>query len=97
MLISSGQFTVTTAAGSATANTVDTRGLCHHIVVKPETETTVYDIEIVNPAGATIYERTSETGTLSELTSTPLRGIYTVSISNATADEDFIIQLIIQE
>jgi len=94
MLISSGQINITTLSGSASANTASIRGLLRNVVVKPTTESTIYDIKIINQAGATIYERTSETGTLSEINEIPIIGMYTVTISNATRDEDFLIQLI---
>jgi len=97
MLIHGGQLDITTASGTASANTKYLRGLCHHIVVKPTSETTTYDIKIVSPAGVTIYERLSEVGTLSDLETIPVLGIYTITISNSTADEAFIIQTICQE
>ena len=97
MLIYGGQLNITTASGTASENSKYLRGLCHHIIVKPATETTTYDIKIVNPAGATIYERLSEVGTLSDLETIPVLGIYTITISNSTADEAFIIQMLCQE
>ncbi len=97
MLIFGGQLNITTASGIGATNTVYLRGLCHHIIVKPATETTEYDVSIVNPAGATIFERIDETGTLSEITSIPLLGIYTITISNSTTDELFLIQTLCME
>jgi len=97
MLIYDGQLNITTASGTGSANTIHIRGLCRHVIVKPATESTIYDISIVNPAGATIYSRSSEVGTLSELTSIPVLGIYTVTISNSTVDESFVVQLVCEE
>ena len=97
MLISSGQLNITVSGAEGSENTNYIRGLCHHIVAKPDTETTQYDISITNPAGAKIYERLSETGTLSELVTIPVLGVYTVAIANSTKDENFIVQIICQE
>ena len=72
-------------------------GVCYNILVKSTQESTIYDISLTNSSGIVVYSRTSETGTLSEITSLILKGIYTISISNATSDELFTIQLIIRE
>lgn len=97
MLIHSEQLEGTCATGTFSINTANLRGLCHQIVVKPTTESTVYSIKITNAASAVIYDRVSETGTLSELISLPLRGIYTVTVYDSTVNEDFTIQVIIEE
>lgn len=97
MLIHSEQLDGTCAAGTFSVNTSNLRGLCHHFIVKPTTESTIYSVKILNAAGATIYDRVSETGTLSELTRLPLRGIYTVTVYDSTVNEDFTIQIVIEE
>ena len=97
MLIFGGQLIITTSSGTGSGNTVYLRGLCYHVVVKPTTETTEYDIKITNPAGAVIYERPDEVGTLSEFVTIPMLGKYTITIANSTADEAFIIQTLCQE
>lgn len=97
MLIHTEQLEGTAVSGTFALNTPNMRGLCHNFVVKPETEITIWSIKIENAAAAVVYERTSETGTLSELISLPLRGIYTVTIYDSTVDEDFIIQFNVEE
>lgn len=97
MLIDTQKITKTASSGAFSGNTASIRGLIRHIIVKPTTETTTYDISMLNPFGAKIYERLSEVGTLSELTEIPVNGIYTVSIANSTADESITIQVITQE
>ena len=97
MLIDTQKISGVASAGSFSGNTSHIRGLIKHIIVKPANETTTYNISIVNPSGIEIYYRTSETGTLTELTDTPANGIFTASISSATADELFIIELVTQE
>ena len=97
MLIHSETNTITVSGETGSANTGNIRGLVRQILVKPDTETTQYDISITNPAGIVVYRRTSETGTLSEPLSMPIRGIYTLAISGATKEEDFLTQLICEE
>lgn len=97
MLIHTAQLEGICSSGTFAMNTLSLRGLCHNIVVKPTTESTIWSIKIENRISAVVYERTSETGTLSEFTQLPLRGIYTITINNSTADESFIIQLNIEE
>jgi hypothetical protein len=87
----------TTALGAFSMNTGFLIGELGNVIVKPTIETTVYDIKIVNNIGATVYERTGEEGTLSELLEMPLHGIYGVYVSNATRNEDFQIMLMIKE
>jgi hypothetical protein len=97
MLIHTEHLTGTAVAGTFSVNTAFLRGICHHIVVKPATETTIYNVKIVNSASITIYDRTSETGTLSEFIQIPLRGIYTVTVYSSTVNESYVIQLNIEE
>ena len=97
MIIHAETIEGTVASGSLSENTNDIRGLCHQVMVKPASETTIYNVSITNSKDVVVYERLSETGTLAELVSIPVRGIYTVAISSSTVDEVFIIQLGIQE
>ena len=97
MLISTKQIVETTSSGIILKNTNALRGLCHQIIVYPESDDTIYDIYMTNNAGAVVYERTSEVGTMSEFITMPVLGVYTIKIENATKDEQFKIQLCIQE
>ena len=87
---SSGTFSVNT-------NPLRVSGMLHLITIKPTTSSTQYDFKIVDEDSFTIYERTSEIGALSEEVRLPLRGVYTVTISNSTIDEAFNIKLHIVE
>jgi len=98
MLIHIERLTLTTSSGSASGNTTSKlRGICYEILVKPATASTQYDISIVNNNGLTIYARTSEVGDMGENMELPMQGANTVSLSNATADELFIIELVMRE
>lgn len=83
---------LTTAAPSAGSLTVNTSSLFYcllkHLVVKPATETTEYNISITDESNVVIYSRDTA-GTLREQMDIPIRGVLTVAISSATVDENF--------
>ena len=89
----------TTVSGSLSINTVNFRkgGLLSLVGVRPATASTQYDIKIVDEDSFTMYERTSETGELAEEVLLPIKGIYTITISNATKDELFDLILFLRE
>lgn len=97
MLIDTQKISGSTDSGSFSDNTNSIRGLIKQIIVNPNTETTTYNISILNTNGIEIYSRTSETGSIAELTDIPINGICTISITSATADELFNIYLITME
>lgn len=97
MLIHKEKISGTTSSGLLSGNTTPMRGMCHSVSVQPATETTVYDIKITDSDSVDVYERLSETGTLSELLVLPIEGTYTVAVSNATVDEEFNIFIMIHE
>jgi len=89
---------LTTSSGTASGNTNRLLvGLLRQILASPATSTTVYDIKIVSPEGLTIFEALSCTGDYGVEVVLPIRGIYTVTISNATVDELFTIGLNVDE
>lgn len=87
--------TLTASSGSA-SDTFSATGLCHQILVKPETSSTQYDISLTDSASVVIFKRTSEVGTMNELVTLPLIGAYTVAIDNATVDEDHTVLIIVR-
>ena len=88
---------MTTSSGDASGNTKTLMGIVHNIIIKPTTETTDYTVIITNSSGMTVYERKEEVGSLSELVSLPVYGIYTVALARATNDEEFEIHLVLEE
>lgn len=97
MRICNGKLSGETVGGEFSGNLTHQNCLCQNVIVKPETETTQYTIQIINPDDVLIYERIGETGTLSETVSIPLLGTYTINILNATADEGFFTCLVARE
>ena len=97
MLINPGFISGTTSNGELEVNTQYIRGLCRNIIINPASESTTYDVNITNGNDIIVYERLSETGTLSEIIQLPVLGVYTITISDSTKDELFKIQLICEE
>ena len=97
MRIFNGKLSGTTVGGTFEGNITHLNCLVQNVIVVPETSTTEYDFQIINPDGAVIYERTDEVGTLSELIQLPMLGAYTLKILNATVDEDFSFTLVARE
>ena len=87
--------TLTASSGSA-SDTFSTHGLCHQILVKPTTSTTQYDFSLTNSADVVVFKRTSEVGTMNELVTLPLSGIYTAAIDNATVNEDHTVLIMVR-
>ena len=87
--------TVTPSSGSV-SETFSTHGLCHQILVKPSTASTQYDVSILNSDSVTVFKRSDEEATFNELMILPLSGNYTITIDNATVDEEFIILVIVR-
>lgn len=86
-----------TSSGAFTVNTQKLNGVLRQVIVNPTTPTTIYDVSITNYHSNTVYERASEQGELSEEVQLPAYGIHTVAITNATNDESFSIQLVVED
>ena len=84
--------TVTTSTGTVSGS-FTSNGICHQIIVKPTTSSTQYDFKITNSLNMDIYSVDSEVGKWNDLLTLPMVGIYTYTIDNATADEDFTVVL----
>lgn len=94
MIVSEKKFTITTNAGVGLGTFEYSQGEFNQIVVTPTTGSTQYDVKITNSQDVDIYDENDVTGTLNE---GPLqlatRGNATVTIENASADEDFTVFL----
>ena len=96
MLIDTHRLSGTTSSGTFSVTTKDINGLMRLVVAEPATALTQYDISITNALSIKIYERTAEVGTLAEEVALPLARSYTITIENATNDEAFTLQLMVQ-
>ncbi len=87
--------TLTPDTGSV-STTFTTHGLCHQILVKPDTSSTQYDVSLTDSGSVVIFKRTSEVGTMNDLITLPLSGTYTLSIDNATVDEAHTVLIVVR-
>lgn len=98
ILVHTEKLSGTASSGTFAVNTVFSfNGLLRNILIKPTTATNQYDITITNADSLDIYSRISKVGNLSDEVKLPVRGIYTVTIANATIDEAFTVHLVIEE
>lgn len=89
---------VTVSAGIWSGNTQNIiGGVLLHVVVQATTATTTFDFSITDDHSIVIKEWIGNTDELNEEVSTPVAGKYTLSISNASVDEDFTVYLGIDE
>jgi len=82
----------TSAAGVLSFNTDDLRGICYRLFIKPPAETVTYDLAITDDNSLVIITTKGIRGTLNDLTVRPMKGIYTVALSNISANGLFKFQ-----
>lgn len=87
----------TAVAGTISFNTDDLRGQVHRIFVKPATSSTSYDIEITDDNSLPVYSQKGIIGNLNDISIQLFKGIYTVVISNISANELFKFQVEFEE
>ena len=98
MVIHNEYIAGSTVSGELEANTRQfLMGIVRQIVVQPTTGTTTYNLSIVNDNSIEVFYSDSITGNFSEEVALPFRGVYTVTISEATKDEAFKIGLLAEE
>jgi len=80
---------ITVSSGYGTENTLPFCGAeLRQLIVEPPTSTNIYDLYILDSYNTKIYEHLACEGYYEEHPiQIPLRGVYTVSLSNATVDE----------
>lgn len=88
----------TTSSGEASFNFEYANGvMVRQIIVTPKTASTIFDVTILDGNSEAIYVREGETDSLNELLELPIKGSYTLEITNATADEEFVFKLLAYE
>ena len=87
------RLSVTIAGGSGSANTRDLRGQCGLIICVPTTQTTSYDVKLTDDQNLDVYEEKGLIGTVRNTTVFPIKGIYTVTLSNVSANEPIVIAI----
>ena len=88
----------TTSSGAWSGNTEAViGGLCHQVYVKSATSTTTFDVTITDKYDVEVRKFTDITECINDLTPWIAKDIHTVSISSASADEDFTVLLCFRE
>jgi len=91
-------FSLTPSSGSVSGNTTQfLNGLLREVLASPATSSARYDLKITSPEGLVIYQVVSQVGDLADEVVIPIRGIHTVSITNATVDVLFNVNLVVDE
>lgn len=87
----------TSSAGTLSFNTDDLRGKCERIFVKPPSESVEYDFKLTDDNSLDIYSVKGIRGSLNDISGQSIKGIYTVTISNISADGIFKTQIEYEE
>jgi len=89
ILVSNIRGTVTPVLGSVQKNIQSGAGLCYQIFIKADTSTTTFDVSLTDVFGNVTYVVQNITGQLNSLNVIPCYGNWTLSIDNASVDEEF--------
>lgn len=82
--------TITAVLGTAsTLIRARAHGICRMVIVKPTTNTTSYDVAITDKYGYTVFQESDLVGEKALGADIPVFADLTLTISNASVDEDF--------
>jgi len=82
--------TITTSSGTASVTFDANNGIVYKIWIKPATESTVYDFKFTDYHSEDVFLEEDIKGTYSETdVGEPIYGNFTLTIENASADEEF--------
>lgn len=88
----------TTASGYWAANTLRIRdGLLKHLFIDFENTTTRFEVKLIDDRNRQIIYLINNNTILNKTYDLPVRGIYTLIVSNATADTQFKVRLAVQD
>ena len=89
---------VETSSGDWTEDTEKViGGICKQVYVKADSSDTTFDFIITDDDDVEQRKFESCTGVLNDLTEFPMRGVYTATLDNASADEAFTVRLYVLE
>jgi len=90
--------TVTTSSGAWSGSTMNiVPGIVCQVYVKPTSTDTVYDLTITDANSVDRKKYTDVIGELNDVTKWPIQGVTSFSISSATNDEAFTLQMVVEE
>lgn len=92
------KYQITTSSGTASKTIFSGGGnICYEIYIEANTSTTTFDVTLTDRFGFVVFERYDNTGKLSEMLQKIAYGNWTLTISNASADETFDVLLVFRE
>ncbi len=93
------RVSITAASGSAASSTLNIRGgILRQMLVRANTATTTFAVNLVDENSLTRGNWGFHEGELNDVsTKIPMRGTYTINITNASLDDTFNVLLGIQE
>jgi len=94
MLLHKERFTGSASSGTLANTTAKFTGsILITVYAKPATATTTFDLKVTDVDSDIVFEETQIIGELSTEVHLPLYGRCTVTISNSSADEAFVVYL----
>lgn len=72
-------------------------GMCRQVYVKSASTDTTFDVTITDEHDIDVRKWTGQTYVVNDLTPFYVRGIYTIAISGATADEAFDVMMMVKD
>lgn len=81
--------TAVAAGGTFSLTVPANHGMCKQLVVKAATATTTFDVRLTDIYSFVVLNFTDVIGTTAELIELPCYGSWTLTVSNASADESF--------
>ena len=81
---------LTVSGGSASTLSLNViHGLCRQVIVEAATDTTTFFANIVDENSLNVMDYGMQTWKMNDVTSFPMKGVYTFSITNASQTDTF--------
>lgn len=92
------ETSITASAGAVSVNTLKAiGGLCRQVLIYSTNTDTTFNVQLIDEKSRPARDWVDNTYMVNDLDTFPVQGIYTISITNASADEAFTVFLGIQE
>lgn len=92
------KYSITASSGTVSKTIYTGQGnICYEIFVQAATLSTTFDVTLTDIYGNITFERLNNTGQLSEMLQKITYGNWTLTISNASTDESFMVLLTFRE
>ena len=90
--------TISTGGGTGSVNTLPIiGGLARHIFVRAETASTTFRFDIQDEDSVAVRSYDWHREDINHETTLPMKGRYTLRVTDATADGDFTVRILVQQ